>query len=144
MQPKIDVFLFCFCLVVFIFFFVRSLYSIYLICFFFLFLFWTVCQIDCGFLFGHRDRSETHPAYLPTFSVKLSFMRISIYSLYTYYIFFSFYSMYNEWLASMYVCMLFYSRCGKIYIYKKKERKQIKGMGCFIVVLMYCSHSFFF
>jgi len=83
---------------------------------FFLFLFWTVCQIDCGFLFGHRDRSETHPAYLPTFSVKLSFMRISIYSLYTYYIFFSFYSMYNEWLASMYVCMLFYSRCGKIYI----------------------------
>lgn len=35
---------------------------------------WTVCQIDFRenifLLFGHWDRSETHPAYLPTFSVK--------------------------------------------------------------------------
>ena len=48
------------------------------------------CCIFCGlsvrlivvdsssFSFGPRDRSETHPAYLPTFSVNLSFMRISL------------------------------------------------------------------
>lgn len=62
---------------------------------------WTVCQIDFVDLFGHWDRSETHPAFLPTFSVKfiihaylfisrLTFhqfffsRRIHLYSLYTY------------------------------------------------------------
>jgi hypothetical protein len=101
-------------------FFFQSLYSIYLICFFFCLFFWTVCQIDYGFLFGHRDRSETHPAYLPSFSVKLSFMRIFIYSLSIY--FFLFFSLcIMNGLLPCYVCMLFYSRCGK---YRKKKKKK--------------------
>jgi thiaminase len=36
--------------------------------------------------------------------------------------------MYNEWLASMYVCMLFYSRCGKYIKRKKRERNKLMGV----------------
>lgn len=42
---------------------------------------WTRCQIDFGFYWAQGQIWDTS-AYLPTFSVKLSFMRISLYSLY--------------------------------------------------------------
>ena len=107
--------------------------------FFSCFSFWTVCQIDRGFLFGHRDRSETHPAYLPTFSVKLSFMRISIYSIHIYIFFLYTLCIMNGLLQCMYACC-FIQDAGNIFT--KKKEKEMKG--CFIVVLLHCSHSFFF
>ena len=67
---------------------------------------------------GHRDRSETHPAYLPIFLGEI--IKHAYLYIFSIYIFFSFSLCYNEWLASMYVCALFYSRCGK-YIEKKKQ-----------------------
>lgn len=165
MQPKIDVPFF------FIFFlkFSSSLSRSYFLCrsvsfclFFQAYLInwnrvfirlWTVCQIDFSgnFLsFGHWDRSETHPAYLPTFSVKFIidayrslFLSLShslftyTYILYTFtytyaytYIFFFFSScVMNGACFEVRVRMLSYSRCGK---YTKKKKKEIQVKGCLI------------
>lgn len=129
MQPKTRCFLFLLLSRSVHFFLKLTLYLFNSL--FFLFFFWNVCQIVLDFI-GHRDRSETHPAYLPMYSVKLSFMRISIYSIYIYifFFFFVFLCIMNGLLQCMYVrCLI--QDTGNIY--EKKRRNKLKG------VLWWCS-----